>query len=337
MGFRLIGVRGKKPNYFWRHDWRHDLFGPRKIEEALRHGNGVALVLCDTVRRDGWRPCVIDVDVRDGEDGRENFRALTAEFGPLRHTIADDYPEGDSTHFYLAMPPGLRPPSKLDLGEKEFPSGRTRLELISGPRIVVLAGSVGKGGRVRQWVPGCSPCDVQPHQMSVGWNHHVRDKIAEWKAQKKAPPPALPAECRPRFGVNRDNLDRQIRAYMAKVPSAVEGKGGDLQTYKAALVLVQGFGLSAGEARHYMALYNERCDPRWDDDDLEHKLEKAAEEDGFGWKPRGCLVEGRPMPKKANRHLVLSRSRVTGCAPDNTDGKDNGKDNIAKNATGGEA
>src|SRR5881397_2707197 len=40
----------------------------------------------------------------------------------------------------------------------------------------------------------------------------------------------------------------RARAYLERMPGAVEGQGGDLHTYRAACILVNDFGLSEAEA-----------------------------------------------------------------------------------------
>ncbi len=67
----------------------------------------------------------------------------------------------------------------------------------------------------------------------------------------------------------------QARAYVAKMDPAVEGNGGDAQTYKVACVLVIDFGLSPEESLPLLLEYNERCSPPWSMEQLQHKLASA--------------------------------------------------------------
>src|SRR5262249_40164034 len=71
------------------------------------------------------------------------------------------------------------------------------------------------------------------------------------------------------------DLDKRIRAYMATLPIAMSGQGGHDATFRAALVLIQGWGLSLDEARPYMEAYNVLCQPPWSAKELEHKLSDA--------------------------------------------------------------
>jgi replicative DNA helicase len=79
------------------------------------------------------------------------------------------------------------------------------------------------------------------------------------------------------------------------MPGAVAGDKGHGRTYTAANVLVRGFGLSVPEALPVLKEWNEKCEPRWAEKELLHKLEDAAREGG----PRGYLLgpsaSGKPV------------------------------------------
>jgi hypothetical protein len=79
---------------------------------------------------------------------------------------------------------------------------------------------------------------------------------------------------------------RRARAYVAKIDGAIQGKGGDAQTFRVACVLVVDFGLSQEDALPLLLEYNERCQPPWSKEKLLHKLEMADRKEG----PRGRLV-----------------------------------------------
>ena len=68
---------------------------------------------------------------------------------------------------------------------------------------------------------------------------------------------------------------RQARAYVAKMDAAIQGKGGDTQTFNVACRLVIDFALSQEEALPILLEYNLRCAPPWSLADLQHKLAKA--------------------------------------------------------------
>jgi len=76
----------------------------------------------------------------------------------------------------------------------------------------------------------------------------------------------------------RDDGDvvKRARAYLAKVPGAVQGQGGDAHTLSAASRMVRGFGLSERDALEVMSEWNGTCEPPWSQEELETKIRNAA-------------------------------------------------------------
>lgn len=70
------------------------------------------------------------------------------------------------------------------------------------------------------------------------------------------------------------SFDR-ARAYVAKIPGAIEGNHGDDQTLAVANVLVWDFALSPSEALTILREYNSRCSPQWTEAELNRKLNSA--------------------------------------------------------------
>lgn len=68
-------------------------------------------------------------------------------------------------------------------------------------------------------------------------------------------------------------IDR-ARAYVSRMDDAVEGSGGDAQTYRVAKKLVE-FGLGSSDAATVLKEYNQRCKPPWSEDKLMRKLRCA--------------------------------------------------------------
>lgn len=67
----------------------------------------------------------------------------------------------------------------------------------------------------------------------------------------------------------------RARNYLKQLPSAVSGQNGHDKTFHAAMVLVEGFGLSVDDARVLLHEYSSRCEPPWSDREIEHKLSDA--------------------------------------------------------------
>lgn len=76
-----------------------------------------------------------------------------------------------------------------------------------------------------------------------------------------------------------DVLDRAKR-YLARIPGAVSGDGGHFVTFRAACVLVLGFGLEPHRALRVLAEWNQTCQPPWTERELWHKVTDAEKQPG---------------------------------------------------------
>lgn len=68
----------------------------------------------------------------------------------------------------------------------------------------------------------------------------------------------------------------RCREYLARMAPAISGQGGHNRAYHAAMIVVEGFGLSGDEALAALDEWNGRCQPPWTPGELRHKLESAA-------------------------------------------------------------
>jgi hypothetical protein len=84
----------------------------------------------------------------------------------------------------------------------------------------------------------------------------------------------------------------RARAYIDKMPPAVSGQHGHDATFRVAISLVHGFGLSESDAMTIMEEYSARCSPPWSRKELEHKLSSAAQHARSN-KSRGQLRNAR--------------------------------------------
>jgi hypothetical protein len=80
----------------------------------------------------------------------------------------------------------------------------------------------------------------------------------------------------------------RARAYVEKIPGAIEGNHGDAQTLAVANALVWDFAMTASEALPILREYNSRCSPPWTENELLRKLESAEKQPHS--KPRGNLL-----------------------------------------------
>lgn len=64
-------------------------------------------------------------------------------------------------------------------------------------------------------------------------------------------------------------------AYISKCDPSVSGSGGHNAAIKVAHILVNGFALDRQDALSLFAEFNQRCQPPWNDREIEHKIDSA--------------------------------------------------------------
>jgi Bifunctional DNA primase/polymerase, N-terminal/Protein of unknown function (DUF3987) len=107
------------------------------------------------------------------------------------------------------------------------------------------------------------------------------------------------------------DLDVEARAiaYLDKMSPAISGQAGHNATYTAATALVHGFGIPPERALAILLNhYNPRCEPPWNNKELQHKVKEAANKPHsrpFCWL-RDAERE-RPMPEE---HLDVDLSKM---------------------------
>jgi hypothetical protein len=85
------------------------------------------------------------------------------------------------------------------------------------------------------------------------------------------------------------NLSDRIAAYLDAIPPCIAGEHGDTQLYKVACSLFNGFSLSENEVIAWLRIYNQKCQPPWDEGRLVYKANQATL--AAHSKPRGYLLE----------------------------------------------
>ena len=79
----------------------------------------------------------------------------------------------------------------------------------------------------------------------------------------------------------------RARRYVAAIPPAVAGDGGDAATFRVCCRLVRGFALGEEEALSVLADWNSACVPPWSEEELRAKLKGAWL---YGREPVGGLL-----------------------------------------------
>lgn len=119
------------------------------------------------------------------------------------------------------------------------------------------------------------------------------------------------------------DLRERIFRYLAACPAAIAGQEGHKRTFSVACSLFNGFALTESETLDYLRLYNSRCQPEWNERELEHKANSAANAQHS--KARGHLIGEKvtftkedyectsfeSLPKSAPKKLRPSLDPVT--------------------------
>jgi hypothetical protein len=156
-----------------------------------------------------------------------------------------------------------------------------KLEFRGNKGIVVLPPSLHQSGLRYRWAPGQSLDDVALPEVPAAVLEALSERAAQDASRTQQAGKLLltPAEL--------TQVQARARAYLATLPPAIEGQGGDKQTFTVACHLVIGFGLSPEEALPLLREYNQRCLPPWTEEELLRKLQEADKRS----EARGTLLE----------------------------------------------
>ena len=91
--------------------------------------------------------------------------------------------------------------------------------------------------------------------------------------------------------IGREHRVKNARQYVARMPPAIAGHGGDVLTFRVCCRLARGFDLSDVEAIGILGEWNARCQPPWSHRELLDKLKNARK---YGREPVGGSVDNRP-------------------------------------------
>jgi len=195
----------------------------------------------------------------DDDTGR-----LTVDALPLAPSIVVQSRAG--IHVYYR----LRPGEPLDA----FTPAQAALARAMGtdPSITDLPRVMRLPGFPNQKDHPAAPFQVRVVQTS-GAVYTITEVLAAFGADDRPAPSSFPLERRP-FTSSANVLVR-ARAYLEKMPPAIQGEHGDARTFRAAAVLVRDLGLSDDDALALLGEWNARCVPPWTEDDLRVKLARA--------------------------------------------------------------
>ncbi|MFO0799185.1 MAG: hypothetical protein U0804_17085 [Gemmataceae bacterium] len=176
------------------------------------------------------------------------------------------------------------------------PQSRQTLRLDAA---ALLAGAA----KCRRLADGIAAAESPP----ADWPAHTwegirarRQAAAEKAArrQAKAAAAARATTCGRPSCESRERVIARARAYLRRVPGAIQGRGGDNHTFRVACILILGFGLTVAEALPLILEWNPTCEPPWDEDKLERKLREADKQPG----PREYLLTDLPAAAPTPTH-----------------------------------
>jgi hypothetical protein len=105
------------------------------------------------------------------------------------------------------------------------------------------------------------------------------------------------------------DLSTRIRNYMDKLPMAISGQDGSGATFRAACILLKGFGLSINEALSYLEEWNQtHCSPTWNTKDLLHKLNDADKAPSD--KPVGYLLNDSSFEQSSQTNPSRTKTKA---------------------------
>ena len=107
-------------------------------------------------------------------------------------------------------------------------------------------------------------------------NEAMKSKTSQAKRQGDGLDPVREMQVAPRMSALDRSLGmRRARAYVRKVPGAIQGEHGDDTTYRLGCVLVRDFSLEPETALSVLTEWNQTCVPPWSPTELGEKLERA--------------------------------------------------------------
>lgn len=261
-----------------------------------------ALVLTGAPLPGGGYLLVLDVDVKDGKDGRTSLLQHTCLEGDLPDGPVVRTPSG-GLHYYFRAPKRYRQSiGKLGVG----------LDIKCAGGYVVAPGAQKPAG-VYRWEVGLSP-DREPIPDLPEW-------LEAW-LDENSPPEDVAAERKARNAEAYTDAPEDVAAgidLLRRTPPAIQGSGGDAWTVRTAAKL-HDLGLSEPVAWRMMLLgsadgeaaeddaWNSRCEPPWEPEALYAKIASAykSAQNTAGCASHAELTSGFPQEPLVDRRLPPS-------------------------------
>lgn len=267
-----IPRREKAPRGFDAKDWQNTTF-----EETQRHHYQARLRQAENTGVLLGQPsgslCAIDID---DDELIQGFLDLNPDFA---RTLCSKGQRG--CQFWVIIE-GDYPHQVAKL---KHPGGRTYGEWRADGGQSVIRG-IHPEGMHYQLLCASPPVRIRFDQ--IRW---PLDWVLPWK--NSPPITELPTVVAPAPSAE---ISDRVRAYLDKVDPAISGQDGHGKTFWAACVLVWGFAMDQEQALPFLREYSGRCQPPWNEKELQHKLDSALKSRRHP-KPRGYLLNERELPK----------------------------------------
>lgn len=241
---------------------------PQQIEEWFDHSPN-----CNYGVHLGSEYVVIDLDLKAGVNGIEEFEAICRENGVENflfefETLMVRTP-GGGYHLYFKVPSACA-------NKNTFPDG---IDVRGAIGYVVGAGSKDSRG---EWEI------IDPAMPIMDCPEFLLTYLKE--PGKKDPQAHVPL-----VELDLEENMKQAQLWLSEAKSATEGSNGDDFTYDICCML-RDFGLSEAGALEALneSGWNQRCDPPWQNDELEKKIENSYE---YGQNRPGCAAESLQLSR----------------------------------------
>ena len=250
---------------------------------------------------------IVVVDV-DGSTGKQSLLELEKRFGTLPQSVMQITPgkiiDGQRTgkgHHWIFMTGQRKFRCRINIAEK--------IDIKADGGYIVAAPSVHPAGTGSYaFAKGLSFEDIKLAELPAAWIEFLLPKEPA-KGQATADCPELPPAS--------EAIIEACRQEIVLWEPAVEGQGGDKQTYKVARTIFYDWGLDEHEGEPILNEFNMRCVPAWDNKQLQHKIDCALTSPGKrqrGWKRTARPIKGEYHPAFGAFVLNPSRTRPSALA-----------------------
>jgi len=204
---------------------------------------------------------------------------------PIALEIADEYlPPTDcvfgragnprSHRIYIVSSPSETLQCRFPKLEGEL-SQKMIIEFRSTTSQTVLPGSVHVSGELIEWNTDGEPAIVDPGELKAAVKA-IAEEVKRRLGIEDQPPRSSRSGHSNHSTPDREKIVERCRAYVAKMDSAIAGQNGSGTAFNVACELFR-FGLTDSEADGVFREYNERCEPPWNEKEIDHKLSDARE------------------------------------------------------------